>query len=77
MKLLGLKNWVNWLAWFFKYAVLMGLSSALITIIYHAKVENVSVITYTYPLYTFLLIFLYALATLMLFFAFTTLFNKG
>ena len=75
--MLGLRNWVNWLAWFFKYVLMMGLSSALITIIYHMEVGNKTILLHTFPTITFVLIFLYSLALIMFHFAITTFFSRS
>jgi len=78
MKLMGMKGWLHWGAWYFKFSIFMLISVALMTLFFHAKVKDDSaVITYTDPTITFLFLLLFALSVMTFCFAISTFFSKG
>ena len=77
MKLMGLKGWLNWAAWFTKYLILMIFIVSFMTLFFHIKVEGASIITYTHFTITFVFLFLYTLDITIFCFWMTTFFEKG
>jgi hypothetical protein len=77
MKLMGMKVWLHWLAWFIKCAVMMILSVGFMTLFFHIKVDGRAIITYTHPSITFVFLLLYSLSIITFSFAVSTFFSKG
>jgi len=78
MKMMGLSNWLHWLAWFVKYFLFICISVAIETVFFVISTgKNGSVISYMSP--TVLLVFLltYSLSTIMFCFAASTFFSRG
>jgi len=76
--MMGLKNWLHWLAWFIKYFIFVFISVAIETVLFVINTgEHGSVMSYMSP--TVLLTFLmaYALATITFCFAASTFFSHG
>ena len=77
MRLMGLKTWINWSAWLFKFGVFMLVSVAIMTLLFHIKTSNGAVINYTDPSVTFVFLFLYVISIIMFCFAISSFFSKG
>ena len=78
MKMMGLSNWLHWLAWFVKYFVFILISVAMETIFFLINTgKNGSVISYVSPTVLFVFLVVYALATIMFCFAASTFFSRG
>ena len=77
MKLMGLKAWVNWVAWFVKYSIIMLFITLIMTVVFHTKFGGSTIITYTCPTITFAFLFLYSLNIIVYCCFMSTLFNKG
>ena len=83
MKLMGMKGWLHWASWYFKFSVFMLLSVAIMTVFFHIKVGDDesggvrAVITYSDPTVTFVFLLLYALSVVTCSFAISTFFSKG
>ena len=77
MKLMGMKVWIHWLAWFVKCAIFMLISIAFMTFFYHVKVKDRAIITYTHWSITFVFLLLYSLSIITFCFAVSTFFSKG
>jgi len=76
--MMGLSNWLHWLAWFVKYFIFIFISVAIETFFFVINTgKNGSVITYVS--WSVLLIFLisYTLATITFCFAVSTFFSRG
>jgi len=76
--MMGLNNWLHWLAWFVKYFIFVLISVAIETVFFVVSTgKNGSVISYMSPtvLLTFLMV--YSLATITFCFAASTLFSRG
>jgi len=76
--MMGLSNWLHWLAWFVKYFVIILISVVIETVLFVVGTgSNGSVISYMSP--TVLLAFLmaYSLATITFCFAASTFFSHG
>jgi ATP-binding cassette subfamily A (ABC1) protein 3 len=77
MKLMGMKVWLHWLAWFIKCAIMMIVSVGFMTFFFHIKVDGRAIITYTHPSVTFVFLLLYSLSIITFSFAVSTFFSKG
>ena len=78
MKLMGMKGWIYWASWYFKFSIFMLLSVALMTFFFHAKVDGRGAVI---PLgdwsVTFVFLLLFALSIMTFTFAISTLFSRG
>jgi len=77
MRLMGMKAWLHWMSWFFKYAVFMLISVSIMTILFHIKVNDAAVISYTHWSITFVFLLLYTLSIITFCFAISAFFSKG
>jgi len=78
MKMMGMKGWVQWASWYFKFSVFMLIATAILTFVFHINVGGGRVIlTYSDPSVTFVFVLLYSLSLMTLCFVITTLFSKG
>jgi len=76
--MMGLSNWLHWLAWFVKYFIFILISVVIETVLFVVSTSsNGAVISYMSP--TVLLTFLiaYSLATITFCFAASTFFSHG
>jgi len=75
---MGMKGWLHWSAWYFKFSVFMLVSVAIMTVFYHLKVDgDRAVITYADPTVTFVFLLLFSLSVMTFCFAISTFFSKG
>ena len=74
---MGMKGWLHWASWYFKFSIFMLISVVLMTVFFHLKVGDVGVITYTDPTITFVFLLLFALSVMTFCFAISTFFSKG
>ena len=78
MKLMGMKGWLHWASWYFKFTVFMLISVAIMTFFFHVKVDGKrGVITYGDPSVTAVFLLLYALSVMAFCFAISAFFSKG
>ena len=78
MKMMGLKPWLNWTAWFVKYLMLLGVSVGLIVLLLKLETNSgKAVLIYTDWIVLFLFLMVYSAATIMYCFMVSTLFHKG
>ena len=83
MKLMGMKGWLHWASWYFKFSVFMLLSVAIMTVFFHVKIGDEqsggerAVFTYSDPTVTFVFLLLYALSIMTFSFAVSAFFSKG
>jgi len=78
MKLMGMKGWLHWSAWYFNFSMFMLTSVGLMTFLFHIKVGGGrAIITYGNPAVTFVFLLLYALSVMTFCFAISTFFSKG
>jgi len=76
--MMGLSNWLHWLAWFVKYFIFIIISVVIETVFFLISTgKNGSVISYMSPtvLLTFLVV--YSLSIITFCFAASTLFSRG
>ncbi|XP_022253456.1 ATP-binding cassette sub-family A member 3-like [Limulus polyphemus] len=77
MKMMGLRTWLHWSAWYFKYLIFLLISVTIITILVTVKVSHgVCVFDKSNPFIIFLLLFVYILTTICFCFLISTLFSK-
>ena len=78
MRLMGMKGWLDWSAWYFKFSVFMLISVALMTVLFHVRVAgDRAVIIYTDASVTFVFLLLFSLSVMTLCFAVSTFCSKG
>ena len=78
MKMMGLSNWLHWLAWFVKYFVFLLITVAIMTLFYSIPASSHgSVIGETDPSVLLVFLLVYAVATISFCFMISVFFNKG
>jgi len=78
MKLMGMKGWLHWAAWYFKFSVFMIISVVLMTVFFHIEVgDGRRVITYGDPTVTLVFLLLYAISVMTFCFAISAFFSTG
>jgi len=77
MKLMGMKGWLHWASWYFKFSLFMLVSVVLMTCFFHIKVDGVGVITYGDLTVTLVFLALFSLSVMTFCFAISTFFSKG
>lgn len=78
MKMMGLKNWLHWCAWFVKYLIFAFIATFIMTLFLHLNVGSKgAIINYSDPTVTFVFLFLYAITTIFFCFAISTFCTKG
>jgi len=78
MKLMGMKGWLHWAAWYFKFSVFMIISVVIMTVFFHVKVGgDRGIITYGDPTVTLVLLLLFSISVMTFCFAISTFFSKG
>jgi len=76
--MMGLNNWLHWLAWFVKYFIFVIISAAIETVFFVVNTgKNGSVMSYISPTVLFAFLIAYALATITFCFAVSTFFSRG
>ncbi|KAL6094140.1 hypothetical protein STEG23_017683 [Scotinomys teguina] len=77
MCMMGLKSWLHWVAWFITFFISVLIAVSVMTILFCAKVNDVSVFRNSDP--TLIFIFLMCFATATIFFAFmmSTFFQRA
>ena len=77
MKMMGLKNWLHWLAWFIKSILWLLISSALLTIILTIKLnEGVGILNESNRLLVYLFFISYSISCVSFAFLLSTFFSK-
>lgn len=78
MKMMGLHNWLHWLAWFIRYWTQLTLSVLMMTFLFCIDVgENGAVLRHSDPILIFIFLELYAIASMSLAFLLSTFFKKA
>jgi len=78
MKMMGLSNWLHWLAWFVKYFVFVLISALIETVFFAINTgKNGPVMSYMSLTVLFVFLMAYALATITFCFAASTFFSRG
>jgi len=75
---MGMKGWLYWSAWYFKFSVFMLISVAVMTVLFHVKVSgDQAVMNYTDPSVTFVFLLLFSLSVMTLCFVVSTFCSKS
>jgi len=74
MKLMGMKGYLHWMAWMFKFSTSLSISCLLITAIFFIPTRNGAIINHSDPLAILLFIYLYGLAIVTFAFAVSAIF---
>jgi len=78
MKMMGMKGWLLWSSWCFKFSVFMLIAVAILTTVFHIDVGGGrAVLTNSDPSVTFVFLLLYSLSVMTFCFVITTFFSKG
>ena len=77
MKMMGLRNWLHWTAWFFKYLVFLLITVILMTILFFIRTNGGSTIQHSDPFIIFIFLLLYSISTIAFCFMVSTFFSKG
>lgn len=80
MKIMGLPNWLHWLAWFVKQFIIMMFTITLIVILIKARWypgKNYTVFSESNPLVIFIFMLLFGCATITFCFAISVFFSNG
>ncbi|XP_002739960.1 phospholipid-transporting ATPase ABCA3-like [Saccoglossus kowalevskii] len=76
MKMMGLANWLHWVAWFIKYFILLLIAMIICTILFTVEVgDHGSVINNTDPTVLFVFLLIYAISTVTFCFAISVFFS--
>ena len=74
MKLMGMRGYLHWLAWMFKFSTAMTISCILITGIFFIPTQYGAIINHSDPFTIFLFVYLYGLAVITFGFAVSAFF---
>ncbi|XP_059176011.1 phospholipid-transporting ATPase ABCA3-like [Physella acuta] len=79
MKMMGINNWLHWVAWFTKHILFLLISISIMTLFYCIELdhEKGAVIAETNPFIIFIYFFCYAIATITYCFAISVFFAKA
>ena len=77
MKLMGIKSWIHWSAWFAKYFIFLLIGDVLMTVIYTMDLGTGAVVSYTSPSLLFVFLVIYTVVVIWFCFAVSVFFNKG
>lgn len=77
MKMMGLSNWLHWVAWFTKYLLFLLITVSIMTLFLCVSTPKGPVIGKTSPAIVFLFLFVYAMCSINFCFAISVFFQKG
>lgn len=77
MKMMGLSNWLHWMAWFIKYTVFLFITVLIMTILLAVKTDKGAVINKSNPVIIFIFLMLYAISTISFCCTVSVFFSKG
>jgi len=78
MKVMGVKGWLYWASWYFKFSLFILDYVTLMTVFFHIKVVGErAVVSYGDPTVTFVFLLLFALSLMTFCFAISTFFSNG
>ena len=77
MKLMGMKGYLHWFAWMFKYALMLAFTSLLLTIFFHISPKEGGMINFTDYTVTYVFFLLYSLSVISFSFAIASFFSHG
>ena len=74
MKLMGMKGWIYWASWYFKFSLIMLVTVLIITFVCHFKS---ALLKHGDPSVTFVFLLLYGISLMAFCFAVSTFFSTG
>lgn len=74
MKLMGMKGYLHWFAWMFKFSTSLTISCVIITVILFVPTRHGAIVNHSDPYTVFLFLYLYALAVVTFGFAVSAFF---
>ena len=77
MKIMGLSNWLHWVAWFVKSFLILFISVVLMTILFVVKTEENALVNAADTSVIFVFLLLYAVSCICFSFMISTFFKKG
>ncbi|CAG5129798.1 unnamed protein product [Candidula unifasciata] len=79
MKMMGINNWLHWVAWFTKHFLFLLISVTIMTIFYTVKLDATkgSVVARTHPAIVFIYLICFSVATITFCFAVSVFFAKA
>lgn len=75
--MMGLKIWMSWLAWFFKYLTMLLIAVVIMTFLFHVPLGIGAIMIYSHWSVTFVFLLLYAISVIMFCFMISVFFSKG
>lgn len=75
--MMGLSNWLHWMAWFIKYTVFLFITVLIMTILLAVKTDKGAVINKSNPVIIFIFLMLYAISTISFCCTVSVFFSKG
>lgn len=77
--MMGINNWLHWVAWFTKHILFLLISVTIMTIFYTVKLDasKGSVVAKTHPAIIFIYLLCFSVATITFCFAVSVFFAKG
>jgi len=77
MKLMGMKGYLHWCAWMFKFSTSITICCVLMTAIFYVPTASGAIINHSDPLTIFLFLYLYAVAIVTFAFAASAAFSHS
>ncbi|XP_005105583.1 ATP-binding cassette sub-family A member 3 [Aplysia californica] len=79
MKMMGINNWLHWVAWFTKHCLFLLISVAVMTLFFCVELDSAkgAVVANTNPFIVFLFLVCFSLATITFCFAVSVFFKKA
>ena len=77
MKLMGLRNWLHWVAWFMKYFSFLFVHVLVMTLLYSIDLGKGAVVNLMDPSLLFVFLIIYTIATILFTFAVAVFFSTG
>ncbi|XP_071067543.1 ATP-binding cassette sub-family A member 17-like [Dasypus novemcinctus] len=77
MRMMGLNNWLHWVAWFIVFFLSVLIAVSVMTVLFCTEVHNVAVFTNSDPSLVFVFLMCFAIATIFFAFMTSTFFKKA
>lgn len=77
MKMMGINNWLHWMAWFVKYFLFLLITVSIMTLFLCIETGKGPVIGKTDPSIVFVFLMVYAVSAISFCFAVSVFFKKG
>ena len=77
MKLMGLRNWLHWCAWFTKYFTFLLIHVIVMTLLYSIDLGDGAVVNLMDPSLLFVFFIVYTISVILFTFAIAVFFSSG